>query len=117
MITVTLPWPPSVNAYWRQFRGRAIISKAGREYRQAVLAILLPMRLTPYDQPVRVDIAAQQPDKRRRDVDNLAKAILDGLKAGQAYTDDSLIHDLRIRWLHMGSPGTVRITITPMDTP
>ncbi len=36
MIEITLPWPPSVNTYWRMFKNRMIISKEGREYRVAV---------------------------------------------------------------------------------
>ena len=32
-----LPWPPSVNGYWRTFRNRQIISKRGREYRANAL--------------------------------------------------------------------------------
>ena len=36
MIEITLPWPPSVNTYWRNFDGRMIISARGREYRETV---------------------------------------------------------------------------------
>ena len=35
-ITLTMPWPPSVNKYWRTFQGRMIISAEGRSYRKAV---------------------------------------------------------------------------------
>jgi Holliday junction resolvase RusA-like endonuclease len=35
-----LPFPPSVNQYWRNFRGRTIISKAGRDYRAEVWSTL-----------------------------------------------------------------------------
>ena len=37
MISFTLPYPPSVNHYWKPFRGRMVIGKAGREYRTAAL--------------------------------------------------------------------------------
>ena len=33
-----LPYPPSVNHYWRQFRGRMVISKEGRTFRKNVQA-------------------------------------------------------------------------------
>jgi hypothetical protein len=33
LIELTLPWPPSVNHYWRVLRGRMIVSAAGRKYR------------------------------------------------------------------------------------
>jgi Holliday junction resolvase RusA-like endonuclease len=37
MIHITLPWPPSVNGYWRKWRGRMVISVEGRKYREAVI--------------------------------------------------------------------------------
>ena len=36
MIQVIIPYPPSVNTYWRAVKGRVILSKKGREYRYAV---------------------------------------------------------------------------------
>ena len=33
--TIVLPWPPSVNAYWRTVQGRTMVSKKGRIYKQA----------------------------------------------------------------------------------
>ena len=35
MIELTLPWPPTVNTYWRNFGGRTIVSAKGRSYRKA----------------------------------------------------------------------------------
>ena len=34
-IRLELPYPPSVNTYWRSVAGRVLISKAGRMYRAA----------------------------------------------------------------------------------
>ena len=47
---------------------------------------------------LRVEIEAFRPDKRRRDLDNLLKATLDGLAHAGVYEDDSQIIDLRIYW-------------------
>ena len=99
MIQVTLPWPPSVNTYWRNVNGRTIISAKGREYRQAVGDMILVQRaVCHYAGPLRVDIQAFRPDKRRRDLDNLLKAVLDGMTYAGVYDDDSQIVDLRIYW-------------------
>jgi Holliday junction resolvase RusA-like endonuclease len=59
MIEVTLPFPPSVNTYWRTFRGRMIISAKGREYREVVENLFgyLPM-VEPIEGAVSVDILA-----------------------------------------------------------
>jgi crossover junction endodeoxyribonuclease RusA len=41
MTSFTLPFPPSMNTYWRNFRGRTIISKNGREFREAVIQFVI----------------------------------------------------------------------------
>lgn len=96
-IALTLPYPPSVNGYWRAVNGRQIISKRGREYRRAVVDAVA---LLPIDSPVSgslaVTIWASMPDKRRRDLDNLLKSSLDALGHAGVYEDDSQIDDLRV---------------------
>jgi crossover junction endodeoxyribonuclease RusA len=99
MIEITLPFPPSVNTYWRNFNGRTILSAKGREYRLAVEALLhkqnIDLKLTT---KLKVEIEAFRPDNRRRDLDNLLKAPLDALGPSNVYEDDSQIVDLRIYW-------------------
>ena len=98
-IEITLPWPPSVNTYWRNFDGRMIISAKGREYRETVGDQITMQRMVKhFVGPLRVVIEAWRPDKRRRDLDNLLKATLDGLAHAGVYEDDSQIVDLRIYW-------------------
>lgn len=103
MIELELPWPPSVNTYYRTFRGRMIISKAGREYRQKVQD--QGLATAKFSGPVEVEIEAFRPDNRRRDIDNVLKASLDALTHAKVWEDDSQIHDLRIYWA--GSKGGV----------
>ena len=47
---ITLPWPPSVNSYWRsitiQGSSRVLISEKGRAYRQRVLVEALDRKST-----------------------------------------------------------------------
>ena len=99
MIEITLPFPPSVNTYWRNFNGRTILSAKGREYRLAVETLLhkqnIDLKLTT---KLKVEIEAYRPDNRRRDLDNLLKAPLDALGHSNVYEDDSQIVDLRIYW-------------------
>jgi crossover junction endodeoxyribonuclease RusA len=98
MVEITLPWPPSLNTYWRQFQGRAILSEKGRQYRKAVMEQCLLQRVDTLTGPLKVEIVAYRPDNRKRDLDNLLKAALDGLAKGLVYEDDSQIRDLSIRW-------------------
>ena len=97
MTRITLPWPPSVNRYWRNVDGRTLISREGRAYRTAVLSAVLEQGAARhYAGRLRVRIVAHPPDKRRRDLDNLQKALLDGLEYAGVFDDDGQIDDLRI---------------------
>lgn len=98
-IGLTLPWPPSVNKYWRTYQGRMIISAEGRSYRKAVAdQVLIQRGAKHYAGKLRVQIEAYRPDNRRRDLDNLLKAVLDGCTHAGVWEDDSNIVDLRIYW-------------------
>jgi crossover junction endodeoxyribonuclease RusA len=113
-LQITLPWPPSVNAYWRTVQGRMLISEAGRDYRKAVADQMLLQRAQKhFDGPLQLTVEAYRPDKRRRDLDNLLKATLDSLAHAGVYEDDSQIQDLRIYW---AAPlgGMLKITIKEM---
>jgi len=99
MNELTLPWPPSVNTYWRTFQGRMIISEKGRQYRKDVAdQVLIQRGSENFAGKMRVEIQAFRPDNRRRDLDNLLKAILDGCTHAGVWVDDSNIVDLRIYW-------------------
>lgn len=95
---IVLPWPPSVNRYWRTVNGRMLISAGGRKYRVEVLATaLLQSIVSVGSAPVEVSILAYYPDKRRRDIDNVLKAPLDALTHAGIWEDDSQIEALSIR--------------------
>jgi crossover junction endodeoxyribonuclease RusA len=102
MIVVAIPFPPSVNALYRTFRGRVIMSKVGRDWYKANLPML--QRQAP-KKPIkgRIDIKLEvsPPDNRRRDIDNLAKVSLDCLTKAGVWEDDSQIDRLTI---HRGVP-------------
>ena len=99
MIELTLPWPPSVNHYWRSYRGMVVISQEGRKYRSAVAEQLIMQNgVKSIQNKMKMTIEAWRPDNRRRDLDNLLKATLDALCHAGLYYDDSLIVDLRIYW-------------------
>lgn len=120
MITLTLPWPPSVNAMWRTptkgpLAGRTMLSEDGRKYRKAVADAMLIQRPRPFGaQRVAVDIEARLPDRRRRDMDNLAKGPLDALTHAGLWDDDCQVDDLRV-WRsstpHAGGALIVRVSV------
>lgn len=91
MIELELPYPPSFNHYWRHFRGRTLISRGGRAFRDAVRAALAAAGTQPLSGLLAVAVEVYPPDCRRRDVDNVQKALLDALEHGGAFHDDSQI--------------------------
>lgn len=96
MLALELPYPPSVNHYWRRVGHRTLISRGGRVFRHAVCAILAAAKVQPLLGPLAVEVTVFPPDRRRRDIDNLQKALLDALQHGGAYLDDSQIVRLTI---------------------
>ena len=97
-IEITLPWPPTVNHYWqRNSNGGMRVSEKGIQYRDAVGKALQDENLNAgLANHVMVEIEAYMPDKRRRDLDNVLKALLDSLTHGGLWGDDDQVDDLRI---------------------
>lgn len=96
MLDLELPYPPSINHYWRRVGPRTLISREGRRFRQRVMAILAAMGIRPLAGRLAVQVQIFPPDNRRRDIDNVQKALLDALQHGGAYDDDSQIVRLSI---------------------
>lgn len=112
-MNIQLPYPPTVNTYWRMFQNRMIISKKGRRYRNAVNDVIMRRKVAsgPLTGRLRVVITATMPDKRRRDLDNLNKAVLDGLQNAGVYQDDNQIDELTVIRGEVKRPGWLDIKI------
>ena len=96
MIELELPYPPSVNHYYRRVGPRTLISRAGRAFRKKVCAVVAAAGVGPLVGRLRIEVEVYPPDRRRRDIDNVQKALLDALEHGGAYRDDSQIVKLEI---------------------
>ena len=94
MIEFELPYPPSINHYYRRVGPRTLISREGRRYRGRVASALAHLGLRPLEGPLEVHIDVYPPDRRRRDLDNVQKALLDAMEHGGIYRDDSQIKKL-----------------------
>lgn len=100
-LSIALPYPPSANRYWRAItvagRARVVLSREAKAYRE-IVAETIDRHLDPlpFVKPVAVGLTAYAPDRRRRDLDNVPKVMLDALTHAEVWDDDALIDDLRI---------------------
>ena len=117
LIKLTLPYPPSVNNYWRASNGRFYINKKGVDFRNAVTAIVMREKVAhKLTGRLKAEIHAIVPDRRVRDLDNLNKAILDSLTHSKVIVDDKYIDDLRIvRAGYEKNNGRVEIYISEIE--
>lgn len=115
-----LPWPPSVNVYWRtgtSTRGvpMTYLSRRAKEFRAAVNAAV---RDGDSDVPetlfgrLKVQLELIAPTNRKFDVDNFAKSTLDALAHAGVFANDEQVDELVVRRLHVEPPGACDVTIT-----
>jgi crossover junction endodeoxyribonuclease RusA len=114
MLEIELPYPPSVNHYWRRVGTRTLISRGGRAFRQSVCAILAAAGVRPLAGVLAVEVTVYPPDNRRRDIDNVQKALLDALAHGGAYHDDSQIARLTVERRQVVPGGKVGVRLQPL---
>lgn len=85
---IELPFPPSVNTYWRRVGAKTVISKKGRQYRERVQRKVEQLNLETLESRCAVSIYLMWPDRRVRDLDNYPKSLLDSLMHGGLLKDD-----------------------------
>jgi crossover junction endodeoxyribonuclease RusA len=112
--SITLPWPPTVNTYYRHVKignaPRTLISEPGRRYREAVRALVAESKTNALEGDLALEVEAWFPDRRRRDIDNVLKSLLDSLTHAGVWKDDSQITDLHI-WRAPTVGGMVKVTV------
>jgi crossover junction endodeoxyribonuclease RusA len=123
------PYPPSVNRYWRSFRGRMVRSSVAVAYKEEVQRIASLSGLKLHEGPVSVEMTLHPPrpkdwakrmkqdahwalNVRRIDLDNAQKVVLDALQ-GIAYENDRQITAISIS---LGVPlegGGLTLSVEP----
>lgn len=118
-----MPWPPSVNTYWRSIvlggkfkkaRSQVLISEQGRAYRVEVARQVLLQKIPrgALKGRLAVHATAHPPDARTRDLDNCWKGLLDALYHAGVIADDGHIDDLHIVRAAKRPPGVMRLRVS-----
>lgn len=116
---IEIPYPPTTNTYYRR-AGRVIhISAKGRAFQKQVSQLVAEQH--PGHQPITdrvgVKVMLNPPDRRRRDLDNVAgKALFDALTKAGVWADDCQIKRIVAE---MGDPvpgGAATVEISALES-
>ena len=118
-----LLYPPSINKY---YLNRTIRSRTGKivkprlpavqKYVTDCLLLLKMQKINSIDaEKLQVELFIYPPDKKRRDLDNVCKVILDTLQRAGVYTDDYKIWKLTISRKEVRQYGEVEFFITSIE--
>ena len=120
-ISITLPWPPSVNHTWIVRGRRVVVQEAVTIYRMKVLSIVKTARMKKLihsktiSSPVAVMLECCKPDKRKRDIDNIEKQIYDSLTKAKVWKDDSQVQVVLKYFGKNVKGGKVHVLIMPLE--
>ena len=106
----TLPFPPSVNTYWRRSGFRIHVSQKGTQFRKDALELIGNIK-DKLLSPLTVTLDLYPPCRRKRDVDNYAKGVLDALTHAGVWDDDSQVQRLTIQKYPKDGDPRVEVTI------
>jgi crossover junction endodeoxyribonuclease RusA len=112
MVTCDLAYPPSANSlFFNAKNGGRVKTKRYKDWRDEAAWVISLAKKKRTMGPYGLTVLAGRPDKRRRDLGNLLKAIEDALVHGGAIQDDSECQCIEMSW----QPGItgVRVTVLP----
>lgn len=99
-VSFWLPFPISVNSAYRNVPKRGRVKTKRYKDWQAIAHTWISLRKPAVHGPFHYELRAIRPDKRKRDLDNLHKTVLDTLQLYGVIQDDSLMESLYAEWVN-----------------
>ncbi len=112
LVSLSLPWPNSANTHWRHARGNTYISSRGRMFRQKVAEYVSEHNVVAPKGLITVEIYLWPDSKRRIDIDNRIKPLLDALEHAGVIEDDALVNRLVVERMPIVRGGKSLVFIT-----
>ena len=95
-VYLTLPLPPSINVYWGFAGSRRFLTLAAREFKKEVAHIVSQQSVIFGDKRLSLTATLYFKDRRKSDIDNRIKSLLDALVQAGLFDDDSQIDELHV---------------------
>jgi Holliday junction resolvase RusA-like endonuclease len=111
---LSLPYPPTLNNLFANVPGKGRVkSNTYRRWLAEALALLRAQRAPKVLGSYHLRILAYRPDRRARDLDNLAKTTSDVLKLAGVIEDDSLAKTISMAWSddEPKAPGAITVWV------
>lgn len=110
--TYRLPFPPSMNHYWRRHGHIMHVSAKGHAFRRDVYELCNGE--PPLTGRLAIQLELTLPTRRKCDIDNYVKSTLDALAHAGVFENDNQVDELRVKRLHVEPPGCCDVTITEL---
>ena len=117
MISFVLPFPPSVNTYYRRGAHATYMSKAGRKFKTEVAEIVSQNKQNKLGlSRICVSMVIWPRDRRKFDIDNRIKSVLDSLQDAGVFDNDEQIDELTVvRGNKIVPGGCVKVVIKEIE--
>jgi len=95
-----LPWPPTVNHIWKRGNRRTYLTAKGNQWYTAAVESIHDQLCSSWpvvcEERVRVSIRLHPPNRRKWDLDNRTKCVLDALTRAGVWLDDEQVDELHL---------------------
>ena len=117
-VTGIIPYPPTTNRYWITKQSRNGYSKTVTRRKEAIQYVEDVYYLIRSQQckaltskHLRLELYVYPPDLKKRDLDNLCKAVLDALQRAGIYGDDFYIQQLYLQRMEVKKHGEIKFIL------